>query len=147
MEKERQSLALWGKQYQSLSEIAQTFGMNASCLRIRYRAAKGLEETVRELLEKETIFYKGKEYSGLTELSVAHGFDVATVWDRLKYGFTLERALTQPIRGLNRPELEVEYRGEKFPNKSCLFRHFGISSSCIYVESSSFDSATTENIF
>lgn len=98
----------------------------------RYRATKELEETVKELLEKETIFYKGIEYSGLTELAVAHGFDVTMVWDRLKYGFTLDRALTQPIRELNRPELEVEYQGERYPNKSCLLRCFGISSSCIY---------------
>lgn len=125
-------LFLWGKQYQSLSEIAQTFGLNASCLCTRYRATKELEEIVKDLLEKETIFYKGIEYSGLTELSVAHGFDVIRVWDRLKYGFSLDRALTQPIRELNRPELEVEYQGEKFPNKSCLFRYLGISSSCIY---------------
>lgn len=125
-------LFLWGKQYQSLTEIAQTFGLNASCLCTRYRATKELEETVKELLEKETIFYKGIEYSGLTELAVTHGFDVTMVWDRLKYGFTLDRALTQPIRELNRPELEVEYQGERYPNKSCLLRCFGISSSCIY---------------
>lgn len=49
-----------------------------------------------------------------------------------KYGFTLDRALTQPIRELNRPELEVEYQGERYPNKSFLLRCFGISSSYIY---------------
>ena len=121
-------LILWGRKYNSLNEIAVAFGLNAVSLFARMDSLDDLELAVSKLLNKEKICFKGNEYSSLTELAVAYGQEVSLVSDRLYNGYELERALTQPIRKVNRPELEVEYHGKKYSSKRQLFREIGFSS-------------------
>lgn len=121
-------LILWGRKYNSLNEIAVAFGLNVGSLFARMDSLDDLELVVSELLNKEKICFKGNEYSGLTELAVAYGQEASLVFDRLYNGYEMERALTQPIRKLNRPEFEVEYHGKKYSSKRQLFREIGFSS-------------------
>ena len=45
---------------------------------------------------------------------------------------TLERALSQPIRQVNRPEFAIEYDGKMYASKRQLSREIGISTGCIH---------------
>lgn len=131
-EERNKSLVLWGQQYDSVSGIADAFGINAGCIRARMKQEVPLEDIMKELLHKETILYDGKEYAGITNLATAFGQDASLVFDRLNYGFTLERALTTPVRRLERPEFQIEYNGRVYESKRQLFREIGISGGCIY---------------
>ena len=89
---------LWGRQYDTLNDIAKAFGLNTGSMRARIAAGKTLATTVSEMLEKDTILFRGREYTGISSLAAAYGHDGALISDRLTYGMTLERALSQPIR-------------------------------------------------
>ncbi len=123
---------LWGRQYDTLNDIAKEFGLNTGSLRVRVAGGKTLAETVSEMLEKETILFRGREYAGISSLAVAYGHDGALINERLIYGMTLERALSQPIRQVNRPEFEIEYDGKMYASKRQLSREIGISTGCIH---------------
>lgn len=131
-EERSKSLVLWGTKYNSLSEIAKNFGVNLGSMRARMKPDNSLEEIVKELLIHETIFFNGKEYSGISELATAYGKDVSLVFGRLSYGFDLERALHEPVRKIDRPELEIEYQGKWYKSKRHLFRELGISGYNVY---------------
>lgn len=103
---------LWGRQYDTLNDIAKAFGLNTGSLRVRIAGGKALAETVSEMLEKDTILFRGREYAGIASLAAAYGHDSALISDRLIYGMTLERALSQPIRRMDRPEFAIEYDGK-----------------------------------
>lgn len=125
--------SLWGKDYNSLSQIATAFGVNLGSIRARLDTDREntLEEIISDLLQKETIVFEGKEYSGISVLATAYGKDPNLVFDRLAYGNTLDRALKQEVRKINRPEYAVEYRGKIYESKRQLGRELGISIVCL----------------
>lgn len=123
---------LWGRQYETLNDIAKAFGLNTGSMRARIAAGKTLVMTVSEMLEKDTILFRGREYAGISSLASAYGHDGALISDRLTYGMTLERALSQPIRQMDRPEFVIEYDGKMYASKRQLSREIGISTGCIH---------------
>ncbi len=123
---------LWGRQYETLNDIAKAFGLNTGSMRARIAAGKTLVMTVSEMLEKDTILFRGREYAGISSLASAYGHDGALISDRLTYGMTLERALSQPIRQMDRPEFAIEYDGKMYASKRQLSREIGISTGCIH---------------
>ena len=123
---------LWGRQYDTLNDIAKAFGLNTGSLRVRVAGGKALAATVSEMLEKDTILFRGREYAGIASLAAAYGHDSALISDRLIYGMTLERALSQPIRRIDRPEFAIEYDGKMYASKRQLCREIGISTGCIH---------------
>ena len=74
---------LWGRQYDTLNDIAKVFGLNTGSLRMRVVGGKTLAETVSEMLEKETILFRGREYAGISSLAAAYGHDGALINERL----------------------------------------------------------------
>ena len=96
-------MAVW------LNDIAKAFGLNTGSLRVRVAGGKALAATVSEMLKKDTILFRGREYARISSLAVAYGHDGALISERLKYGMMLERALSQPIRRMDRPEFAIEY--------------------------------------
>ena len=131
MEKKK-SYVLWNRQCENLNSIALAFGLNPGSIMARMKENDSLEEIVSGLLQKETILFQGKEYKGISALATAYNHDPSTIFERLKYGFELERALLQPIRKLNRPELEITYRGKVYASKNELYRELGIAGDCIH---------------
>lgn len=88
---------LWGRNYKSINEIALYFGLNPDPIRVRSNEKLSLEEAISELLKKEIIQYEGKEFQGITELTIAYGHEASLIFDRLTHGFSLKRAVQQPI--------------------------------------------------
>lgn len=123
---------LWGRQYDTLNDIAKAFGLNTGSLRVRVVGGKALAATVSEMLEKDTILFRGREYARIASLAAVYGHDSALISDRLIYGMTLERALSQPIRRIDRPEFAIEYDGKMYASKRQLSSEIGISTGCIH---------------
>ena len=76
---------LWGRQYDTLNDIAKAFGLNTGSLRVRVVGGKALAATVSEMLEKDTILFRGREYAGISSLAAAYGHDGALINERLIY--------------------------------------------------------------
>ncbi len=100
-----------------------------------YRSPKALAEEyglpfVLELLQKESIYFEGNTYNTLTELCAKYQVQPCNVFERLKYGKTLEEAVYLPIRN-NGKRYEVEYEGKVYQNAAFLCREYHISKSLV----------------
>lgn len=130
-ESSEQVLELWGKEYDSLSEIAQTFGLSYYHLTAKMRDGGELKEVVKNALSVEPITFQGKEYECLVDLCTECHIQPANVYGRLRLGFTLEEALTRPIKPLGN-RTSVSYRGSDYESKVALCREYGISSETVW---------------
>ncbi|RHR56333.1 hypothetical protein DWX10_06445 [Clostridium sp. AF18-27] len=122
----RQELELWGKRYDSLADIAHQFGLSYYRLLSRTEQGVGVEEIVKEALEKEPVTFRGKEYSHFVDLCAAFQVQPANVYERLRYGLGLEEALTKPIKKMGN-KTPVSYRGSNYESQIALCRVYGIS--------------------
>ena len=126
----RQELELWGKRYDSLADIAHQFGLSYYRLLFRTEQGVGLEEIVKEALEKEPVTFRGKEYLHFVDLCADFQIQPANVYERLRYGFNLEEALTKPIKNIGN-KIPVSYRGSNYESQIALCRAYGISVGCV----------------
>lgn len=81
---------LWGRQYDTLNDIAKAFGLNTGSLRVRVAGGKALAATVSEMLEKDTILFRGREYARIASLAGAYAFltiqvEDTTIMDFIRY--------------------------------------------------------------
>lgn len=123
---------LWGKKYQSRYEVATAFGIREISISARIHTRnRTLEEIVLELLQKEPICFEGKSYNTLVELCAEYQVQPCNVFERLKYGKTLEEAIYLPIRN-NGKRYEIEYEGKVYQNAAFLCREYNISKLLVY---------------
>ena len=123
---------LWGKRYQSRYEVATAFGIRETSISARIHTRnRTLEEIVLELLQKEPICFEGKSYNTLVELCAEYQVQPCNVFERLKYGKTLEEAIYLPIRN-NGKRYEIEYEGKAYQNAAFLCREYNISKLLVY---------------
>ncbi|MDE8707209.1 hypothetical protein PZH31_16725, partial [[Ruminococcus] torques] len=82
-----------------------------------------LEEIILELLQKEPICFEGKTYNTLVDLCAEYQVQPCNVFERLKYGKTLEEAIYLPIRN-NGKRYEIGYEGKVYQNAAFLCREY-----------------------
>ncbi len=75
---------------------------------------------------KKPITFKGKPFESTAALARHYGISYKTLHARLQSGWTLERAVDEPIGTL------VTFRGKPFKSDSALARHYGISPSNLH---------------
>ena len=92
---------------------------------------KTAEEAIAEIIQKETLSFCGKEFHGLAQIANFYGKDYSLVWERLKYGMSMEEALFLPIRQMNKPQYEIIYRGKIYQSKRAFARENNIGIVCI----------------
>ncbi len=126
----REKPVLWGKCYASYEKIAEAYGIGARALCSRIAQGEALEEAVRTLLAAGIVQFRDKTYHGLAELCAEFSIQTTNVYDRLKYGMTLEEALTKPIRRTPRGT-KISYRGKAYSSQISLCREYGISVGCV----------------
>lgn len=73
--KEAEIYVVWGKKYCSVSKMANEYGISPATISKKLKQGKTVEEALAEILKKEVIFFQGKEFLGLTELSCYYGQD------------------------------------------------------------------------
>ena len=131
-EAQEKKIMLWGKKYQSRYEVATAFGIRETSISARIHTRnRTLEEIVHELLLKEPICFEGKSYNTLVELCAEYQVQPCNVFERLKYGKTLEEAIYLPIRN-NGKRYEIVYEGKVYQNAAFLCREYNISKLLVY---------------
>ena len=125
-----------GKKYVSLKELSKDINVPYSPLMHRYYRTGDIEDAVlwaanAEEKKKSYVLWN-RQYENVNSIALAFGVNAGSIFARLKYGFELERALLQPIRKPNRPELEITYRGKVYASKNELYRELGIAGDCIH---------------
>lgn len=123
-------MAVWGKEYQSLSQVAMVFGISHYHLVSQVREGVRLQEAVKKALETEPIQFQGKAYEHFGDLCAAYRIQPANVYFRLEYGMDLKEALTRPVKGTGKKN-KVTYRGEAYESQIDLCRVYGISVLCV----------------
>lgn len=123
-------MAVWGKEYQSLSQVAMVFGISHYHLVSQVREGVRLQEAVKKALETEPVQFQGKTYEHFGDLCAAYRIQPANVYFRLEYGMDLEEALTRPVKGTGKKN-KVTYRGEAYESQIDLCRVYGISVLCV----------------
>lgn len=126
----RRDMTVWGKEYQSLSQVALAFGISHYHLISRVQKGMRLQEIVKKALETEPIRFRGKTYEHFADLCAAYRIQPANVYFRLEYGMDLEDALTRPVKGMGNKR-KVAYRGEVYESQIDLCRVYGISVLCV----------------
>ena len=131
-ETQEKKIMLWGKRYQSRYELAIAFGIRETSISARIHTRNmTLEEIILELLQKEPICFEGKTYNTLVELCAEYQVQPCNVFERLKYGKTLEEAIYLPIRN-NGKRYEIVYEGKVYQNAAFLCREYNISKLLVY---------------
>ena len=123
-------MVVWGKEYQSLSQVAMVFGISHYHLVSQVREGVRLQEAVKKALETELVQFQGKTYEHFGDLCAAYRIQPANVYFRLEYGMDLEEALTRPVKGTGKKN-KVTYRGEAYESQIDLCRVYGISVLCV----------------
>jgi len=123
-------MAVWGKEYQSLSQVAMVFGISHYHLVSQVREGVRLQEAVKKALETEPVQFQGKTYEHFGDLCAAYRIQPANVYFRLEYGMDLEEALTRPVKGTGKKN-KVTYRGEAYESQIDLCRAYSISVLCV----------------
>lgn len=123
-------MTAWGKEYQSLSQVAMVFGISLYSLTNRMREGTGLQEAVKKALETEPIQFQGKIYEHFADLCAAYQIQPANVYFRLEYGMDMKEALMRPIKGMGNKN-EVAYGGKVYESQIALCRAYGISVLCV----------------
>ena len=123
-------MVVWGKEYQSLSQVAMVFGISHYHLVSQVREGVRLQEAVKKALETEPVQFQGKTYEHFGDLCAAYRIQPANVYFRLEYGMDLEEALTRPVKGTGKKN-KVTYRGEAYESQIDLCRVYGISVLCV----------------
>lgn len=119
-------MTVWGKEYQSLSQVALVFGISHYYLTSQVREGVRLQEAVKKALETEPVRFQGKTYENFVDLCAAYRIQPANVYFRLEYGMDLKEALTRPIKGMGNKN-ETVYRGKTYESQIDLCRAYGIS--------------------
>ena len=123
-------MAVWGKEYQSLSQVAMVFGISHYHLVSQVREGVRLQDAVKKALETEPVQFQGKTYEHFGDLCAAYRIQPANVYFRLEYGMDLKEALTRPIKGMGNKN-ETVYRGKTYESQIDLCRSYGISVLCV----------------
>lgn len=126
----REKPVLWGRAYQSVSEVALKFGLPYGYLAYQMNAGCSLQDAVKRGLEKEPIVFRGTHYTHFADLCAAYQMQPSNVYDRLYYGLSLEDALTKPVKGMGNKS-PVIYQGKAYESQIALCREYGISALCV----------------
>ena len=127
---EKRDMTVWGRTYQSLSEVALFFGISHNRLANQVREGKKLEEVIKEALETEPIVFAGKRYAHFVDLCGAYGIQPVNVYFRLECGMDLREALTRPIKRTG-GRTQISYQGREYESQTDLCRSYGISVLCV----------------
>lgn len=121
-----------GKEYPSLRNFCIENNYNYRLVLQRIQSGKTLEEAIRNLdlnvINGKEVYYKGKYYPSITNLCDELNIKASTVQGRLKNGWSLEKAVSTPIRKtVQRVPEKLVYNGQTFSTLKELCETFGFN--------------------
>lgn len=126
---DKEPLIVWGKEYSSYQQIAKIYGVESYKLIKNINHGYEIEDAIMYLLETDKISFADKKYNSMIELAAEYCIQPDNVKQRIYLGWTLEEALTTPIRKI--PGLSTEYRNQNYLSQVDLCRAYGISVTCV----------------
>ncbi len=123
-----------GRCYESVSELAQQFGLHQATVARRLRdgwtpeAAVGIDRKPKRKGHGTAVTYIGTTYPHLKALADALGIDAKTFRARLARGYSIEEA----AKGLMKPRLSanaqtIDFEGKRYESKDSLAKAYGLS--------------------
>ena len=114
-----------GNLYPTLTAMTEAYGVPSLTYRGRiengWDVERALTTPVRRVDRGKIVRdHKGKEYSSQTMMAEAYGIPYITYRARLRYGWSLEKALTTPVKGLCLPERKGEGAAWPEEEEECL---------------------------
>lgn len=122
-----------GNTFASLQEMADHWHIPDSTLSARLKKMpikQALTLTTKELIGKNVIDHTGKTWTSVTAMCNAWGITTALYYGRLKCGYSIEKALTEPIMEIPRNSKNIiDHKGNEFVSVSELCKHWNIGRS------------------
>ena len=122
-----------GNTFASIQEMADHWHIPDSTLSARLKkmtVQKALTLTTKELQGKNVKDHLGQEYTSVTAMCEAWGITTALYYGRIKCGYSVERALTEPIMEKPRNSKTIkDHLGNEFHSVSDLCKHWNIGRS------------------
>lgn len=122
---------VYGRTYQSITQVAVNFGISNRNLIAHNKRLGDLTKALEYCLGLE-IEYGGKKYRNLCDLCSAYNISAGSCLGRLNSGWSLDRALSEPIIENNNVYKEVFFRGTLYNSVAALGRDYNIDSRVIY---------------
>lgn len=119
---------IYGKEYKSIREVADVFGVSLPQLYASTRKYNDLKSGLEFVMSKG-LKHGGKEYSSIMELCEEHGVTYPNFISRLRIGWSMEQALNTSVVAKKRTE--YYFRGNYYENFSDLCRCYGIRKTLI----------------
>ena len=85
-----------GKEFSSIKKLAEYAGINEKTLTARLKRGMKVDEACTRKLLNKRYYEIGGEEKGLSQICSESQKDAALVRNRLKYGYSLEKALNTP---------------------------------------------------
>ncbi|ADL36339.1 hypothetical protein bpr_II402 (plasmid) [Butyrivibrio proteoclasticus B316] len=120
-----------GNEYESFKKMCEAYGHNDNTVRCRLRKGWALDVALTTPLFKDMYIYKGEKYS-LKRLAQIYGVPYTRLVQRIRYGFTLEEALTIQ-NGHDRHSVKVAADGKVlYGSLKQFLKETGISTAYFY---------------
>lgn len=129
-----------GNPYPSMSAMARHYGLGISTLAARLSIYKWpLEKALTTPIgptgpgARQVKDHKGKIYPSTKAMAEAYHISYASLQDRLRRGWPLEKALTTPMvkQGAN-SKPAMDYKGKIYPSKKAMAEAYNISPEVLY---------------
>lgn len=123
----RKPITYAGKEYPSVSALAEAYGLTLKNCSARLRRGRPLENKVtshsKEGAPRKPVEYKGKTYASMAELAAAFSLNVKTCASRMKKGQPLEpKVLPMPPNHCK----PTTYDGREYPSVKALADAYGL---------------------
>ena len=71
--------------------------------------------------------HKGIEYESKSQMCRAYGINVNAFMNRMYLGWTLEKALTHPLKVFRHKDVTVDHLGHKYSSEAEMAKAYGLS--------------------
>ena len=122
-----------GQIFPSQSEMARHYGIRPKLYFKRRAAGYSIEASLTGVgvrsMSTPCEDHKGNQFVSVNEMCRHYGIGSTTFFERLKYGHTLEEALTMPVKDnvpYTAPRQSTDHKGNVFVSEKEMCRHYGV---------------------
>lgn len=125
------ALRVEGKRYRSIAAAAESSGLDPMVVRARIQQGwslkRALSTPVREISPSRPVTIKGKRYPSIFAAARAHGQPGGRVRERVARGWTIERAVSEPLLTKGGHPIGVHFQGRTYESLDAAARSLGVS--------------------
>lgn len=137
-----------GNTYKSIVEMCRAYGITDTCykFRIKYLGFSQKDALEKPMQDKTVKDHLGNTYKNTAEMAKAYGLNSNALKHRLRSGWTIEKALTTPLKNTkSHVRAERMHRAKVFePVKSIVYDHRGVYYSSIQEMCNRYNASVTK---